>query len=154
MTGRRLRLAALFVLVGVAAVAALVARGGGQHPDALNERAIPAAIMQEKLGSGGERSGEEGRSLSEEQYADRALPSDYILSAQQQKAAKSFKAIQNGSAPSKSWQELGPKTPTVPDLVTYTGAATQDSGRVTALAVAPTCVPGNCRLVVGAAGGG
>ena len=48
----------------------------------------------------------------------------------------------------------GPRTPIVPAEVTYTGRATIDSGRVTALAINPNCVPGNCRLWVGAAGGG
>lgn len=119
----------------------------------MNPHAIPAAILQEKLGNGGEGRAETS-SLAQEQYEDRALPNDYIAVDQQQKAGKAFKTIQNGSAPSKSWQELGPKTPTVPALVTYTGAPSQDSGRVTALAAAPTCVPGNCRLLVGAAGGG
>ena len=151
MWAKKSRVVAAVLAIAVAAVVAGVSSSGDRRVvHRVNARAIPATIMQEKLGNGGERD----RSLAEEQYEDRALPNDYVAFVQQQGAQKAFKAIQNGSAPSKSWQELGPKTPTVPALVTYTGKATTDSGRVTALAVAPTCVPGSCRLVVGAAGGG
>ena len=45
-------------------------------------------------------------------------------------------------------------TPTVPAIATYTDRATQNSGRVTSMAIAPTCVPGDCEIWVGAAGGG
>src|SRR5690242_16208910 len=38
-----------------------------------------------------------------------------------------------------SWQESGPFTPTVPARVTYTGRATTNSGRVTAMAIDPNC---------------
>ncbi|HEY0493725.1 MAG TPA: hypothetical protein VGD57_09685, partial [Candidatus Dormibacteraeota bacterium] len=58
---------------------------------------------------------------------------------------------QNGNG---GWQLIGPTVGTVPGPVTYTGRTTTDSGRVTSMAIAPTCVPGNCRLYVGAAGGG
>lgn len=144
-------LAALALVGAVMAVAVATRPSSNRHAvRALNKRAIPAVILQEKLGKGGEA----GRTLAEEQYADRALPNDSIASAQQQVAQKAFKSIQNGSAPSKSWQELCPKTPTVPRIVTSTGAATTNAGRMTALAIARTCVPGNCRLLAGAAGGG
>jgi hypothetical protein len=55
-----------------------------------------------------------------------------------------------------SWSEQGPVTPTVPARVTYTGRATTNSGRVTAMAIDPNCgKPGKgCRVWVGAAGGG
>jgi Divergent InlB B-repeat domain len=58
------------------------------------------------------------------------------------------------SSSSDSWQELGPVTPSVPASATYTGRATNVSGRVTSMAIAPTCVAGNCVLYVAAAGGG
>ena len=49
----------------------------------------------------------------------------------------------------------GPVTPTVPARVTYTGRATTNSGRVTAMAIDPNCGSGpGCRVWVGAAGGG
>src|SRR6476469_3609110 len=55
-----------------------------------------------------------------------------------------------------TWQEAGPFTPNVPARVTYTGRASQDSGRVTAEAIDPNCgtTGHGCRVWVGAAGGG
>lgn len=71
------------------------------------------------------------------------------------------------SATPGSWQALGPVTPDVPaepsqfyDYRTQSGPTTQESGRVTALAVDPNCgkasAPSSarCRLWVAAAGGG
>ena len=40
------------------------------------------------------------------------------------------------------------------DPVTQQGPPTQESGRVTAIAIDPACEPGDCRLWVAAAGGG
>ena len=55
-----------------------------------------------------------------------------------------------------TWTEAGPFTPNVPARVTYTGRASQDSGRVTAEAIDPNCGTSGhgCRVWVGAAGGG
>lgn len=71
------------------------------------------------------------------------------------------------SATPGAWAALGPVTPNVPgesgqffDLETQTGPSTQESGRVTALAIDPNCgktsAPAGalCRLWVAAAGGG
>ncbi len=41
-----------------------------------------------------------------------------------------------------------------PQVLSFSGRPYWDSGRITALAIAPTCVSGNCRLWVAAAGGG
>ena len=106
-----------------------------------------------------------------QQYEQRAYPRSYITSARTQAAAsayatlpdatplKSFKAgTKNRAAKAslaQSWQSLGPTNPVVPGTVTYTGAATTNSGRVTALLIDPdTCVAGECKVWVAAAGGG
>ncbi len=97
---------------------------------------------------------------AEEQYLNRALPNTTISLQQAQKANQSFGEVQNKGNEhgdqngNGGWQLIGPTVGNVPAPVTYTGRATTDSGRVTSLAIAPTCVPGNCRLYVGAAGGG
>lgn len=97
---------------------------------------------------------------AEEQYLNRALPNTTIAMEQALKATSSFGDVQNQGNEhgdqngNGGWQLIGPTVPTVPGPVTYTGRATTDAGRVTSLAIAPTCVPGNCRLYVGAAGGG
>ena len=41
-----------------------------------------------------------------------------------------------------------------PFRFSYVPSQYESSGRVTALAIAPSCRPGNCRLLVAAAGGG
>src|SRR5207253_2481402 len=65
--------------------------------------------------------------------------------------------LARGGAP--SWQALGPVTPNVAgvdsqffDPSTLTGPPTQESGRVTALAIDPACIIGDCRMWVAAAG--
>src|SRR5262249_55412721 len=61
------------------------------------------------------------------------------------------------SAPTSNnvWQSYGPIQNSVqPGVLSFSGATTPTASRDTALVVAPTCVPGNCRLWVGTAGGG
>ena len=55
-----------------------------------------------------------------------------------------------------TWQMLGPSTASFPSVLTFSGAAYNTSGRITALALdrANGCTVGFCRLWVGAAGGG
>ncbi|MCU1353854.1 MAG: hypothetical protein JWM05_3063, partial [Acidimicrobiales bacterium] len=107
-----------------------------------------------------------------EQVANRAYPRGYVESARALAAGDAFNAAPTrlqasdlpaagpGQAPARpnvdhAWTELGPYTPYVPGIVTYTGAPTRDSGRVTALAVDPACGRGRgCRAWVAAAGGG
>ncbi len=68
--------------------------------------------------------------------------------------ATTGEGVQPFAAPSGSWQLVGPVVGNVPDTASRTGRVTTNSGRITSLAVAPTCQPGNCRVYVGAAGGG
>src|ERR1700730_15867673 len=96
---------------------------------------------------------------AEEQYLNRALPNTTISIDQALKANRSFSDVQNQGNEhgdqngNGGWQLIGPTVPTVPEPVTYTGRATTDSGRVTALAIAPTCASGNCPLCVASAVG-
>jgi len=55
-----------------------------------------------------------------------------------------------------TWSPTGPFVATDPSILTFSGAATTVSGRITALALdtASGCTPSFCRLWVGAAGGG
>ena len=73
--------------------------------------------------------------------------------AQQKAAAAAFKALQpDPNAP--AWQPLGPTTGNVSGPWTYTGRPTVVSGRITGLAISPSCVAGACPLFVASAGGG
>ncbi len=86
---------------------------------------------------------------------NRALPADSVGVAQQQAAYQSFLLLSKLPGGKKSnWQEVGPTTPIAPGPVTYTGRQTMNSGRVTAVAVSPNCHAGDCKILVGAAGGG
>jgi hypothetical protein len=121
-------------------------------------RQVPALVIREKFGESGEAERLGGPAA--QAYEDRALPRTYISYKRSQGALQAAGSIpsarSNGSlAPiTDAWSELGPVTPAVPAISTYTDRATTNSGRVTALAIAPTCVPGDCVLFVAAAGGG
>ena len=128
-------------------------------------------------GQGGEANREAPTSPAAEQVADRAYPRSYVSDRRARQELRAFKAIPTEPAPtayrSKAafehaahgaghrWHALGPTTPNVAgtnsqffDPATLTGPKTQESGRVTALAIDPACAPGACRMWVAAAGGG
>src|SRR4029453_11472904 len=58
------------------------------------------------------------------------------------------------NAPTSAWTLVGPSTANFPDVLTFSGAAYTTSGRITALAVDPSCNVRRCRVWAGAAGGG
>src|SRR5947207_12476089 len=91
---------------------------------------------------------------AEEAYANRAYPASDVpfkLTVDAQKAWANVKSL----APSAGvWTLVGPSIPNVPDILTFSGRDYTTSGRITALAITPTCTNGNCTLWVGAAGGG
>src|SRR3954453_10717926 len=112
-----------------------------------------------------------------EQVGNRAYPRNYVDDRRAKASLRAFRALpgrpsanafpgaprayRNALAATASWTDRGPRTPNVPgensqffDPATKTGPATQESGRVTALAVDPACAPGNCRMWIAAAGGG
>ncbi|MCU1307225.1 MAG: hypothetical protein JWN45_1920, partial [Acidobacteriaceae bacterium] len=124
--------------------------GTSRQARPFNRHAIDA--LEKK---GGEASRAETGGPEQEQYDNRALPNTAIASAQQQNAYLAFQSVAKLPGGKKTnWQELGPITPVVPGPSNYTGRTTTDSGRVTALAVSPICVVGNCKIFTGAAGGG
>ena len=95
-------------------------------------------------------------SLEQELYSDQAYPNSYVGYDQVIGAYNSFASMsrQPFASTGQSWHLLGPVTGNVPSLVTYTGRATTASGRVTTMAISPTCNDTLCRIWVGAAGGG
>jgi hypothetical protein len=85
----------------------------------------------------------------------RAFPGKSISLAQQQAAYQAFQSIARRPGGKRTnWQLLGPETGTVPAPATYTGRATINSGRLTALAVSPDCHANACKIFTAAAGGG
>jgi hypothetical protein len=94
---------------------------------------------------------------AEQDYANRAYPATDIPFSATLNAQKAFNSAQARSNPKSNigiWKLIGPSTGNVPDILTFTGAATTYSGRITALAIDPGCTVSSCRLWVAAAGGG
>jgi len=85
-------------------------------------------------------------------YPDTEVPGDATLAARAGWSALSASAHSTGS-----WQLIGPSKATYPQVLTpflFDGAQYVASGRVTAMAIAPTCTNNRCVLYVAAAGGG
>src|SRR6184192_1713005 len=91
----------------------------------------------------------------QERYANRAYPASDVpfkLTRDAQNAWASVKSL----APSAggAWTLIGPSGGIDPDILTFSGRQYVTSGRITALAMTPTCTTNDCKLWVGAAGGG
>src|SRR5438477_5749736 len=97
--------------------------------------------------------------------AARTYPANVIPPSIVQNAKKTFEKIAKQSATQTAtqaaptsnnvWQSYGPiQTSVQPGVLSFSGATNATASRDTALVIAPTCVPGNCRLWVGSAGGG
>ena len=94
---------------------------------------------------------------AEEDYANRAYPATDIPFSATVNARAAFKKVQarsNSSGNTDTWNLIGPSTANIPDVLTFSGAATTYSGRITALAIDTSCTVSNCRVWVAAAGGG
>jgi hypothetical protein len=120
---------------------------------------------------------------STEQVDNRAYPRSYVDDNRAKKTRKAFNSKRRAprsatfnkrldyrqalAATPGEWEALGPETPNVAgqasqffDYGSHTGPTTQESGRVTAMAIDPNCGKASapdgapCRLWVAAAGGG
>ena len=90
---------------------------------------------------------------AEADIANRAYPAPYVPLTLTKNAQRAWANVM--SQPSANpWTLIGPSTANFPDILTFSGRDYTTSGRITALAIAPTCTNGNCTLWVGAAGGG
>ena len=95
---------------------------------------------------------------AEADYANRAAGGAYVpfaLTRNAQRAWSNVKA-RASHAPSVggTWTLAGPSSENFPDVLTFSGAAYTTSGRITALAVDPSCGRRRCRVWAAAAGGG
>ncbi len=110
-----------------------------------------------KVGGGGEPESTDG--AAQEAYDNRAYPAAFIAAAQQLTAASAATAIGRLPGGKKTnWQEVGPTGVPASALVasesTGASAGTIYSGRTTAIAVSPGCHANDCKIFIGAAGGG
>jgi PKD domain len=172
--------AAAFLLLGGAVGAAVALTGssrkGEREPAWLHGREAPNALREAKFErkQGGEANRGAPKNPASEQVGDRAWPRSYVDDQLALKGRQAFDRLPGGASASRvprsalaaapvtgPWSELGPSTPNVPgpasqffDPRTLTGPTTQESGRVTALAIDPGCAATNCKMWVAAAGGG
>jgi hypothetical protein len=116
-----------------------------------------AALFKNKLAiPGPEREGGP-TAAAEQDYANRAYPAKDVPMSATLNAIASFRNVRARSIgrPSVgSWQSIGPSKADVPDILTFSGTEYFASGRVTALAIDPSCNKSRCTVWVGAAGGG
>ena len=113
-----------------------------------NNRTIPGGPSHEQLGG--------PDTLAAEDIANRAYPATSLPFSLQENAASDFRnaIVPRGVFTQNGWRLVGPTTATYPPVLNRTTGPYVASGRITALAISPTCVSGNCRLWVAAAGGG
>jgi hypothetical protein len=88
--------------------------------------------------------------------AQRTYPADEIPPTISHTAKLTFDAIaKKGDPGNNHWFAYGPIQRSVqPGVLSFSGATSPTASRTTALVIAPTCVPGNCRLWAGVSGGG
>jgi hypothetical protein len=120
-------------------------------------------MMQALPGNGGEP-GEGPASAADAEFMARAYPGDMISLAQMDAARSAFANIQGRPFPKGKgrpgiWVTAGPSEALYPftqfrNSTSYVPNTYAAGGRTTAMAISDTCVPGNCRLWVGPAGGG
>ncbi len=162
--------AAALVFVGVQANQGTPVPGGQEQEQAARDE-LPTALGQhlEQLkesipGNGGEP-GEGPQSAAEWQFQQRAYPANTISVAQQRTAMRAFRSAElraaaaPGRRPGTGWVNVGPRRALYPhtkfrNVNSYVPNKYVAGGRVTDLAISPTCVPHSCRLWVTPAGGG
>jgi hypothetical protein len=91
-----------------------------------------------------------------EAYLKRAYPADEVPWEATIAAQNGWAALKASKHSAGSWQLIGPSQATYPEVLNVLGDGAKyiAAGRVTAMALAPNCEEGHCRLYVAAAGGG
>ena len=165
MRRRRRSALTLAVIAGIVAIAALAGTLGaglagdgpgyvrfkskfaGGDPDAVRQRGSAPATPGEGPVGGWEAY----------KAAERTYPADTISPQIVAKARATFaKIAQAGSSQGNNhWEPYAPLSiAQQPGVLAFSGATDTTASRVTAMVIAPTCTPGNCRLWVGVSGGG
>jgi len=108
--------------------------------------------------------GEGPASGAEQEFMERAYPSDTISVQQMDAARAAFTVMKNNELPSGwgkpgTWVSVGPSQALYPssqflNSFLYVPNAYIAGGRTTAVAISDSCKPGNCRMYITPAGGG
>ena len=96
---------------------------------------------------------------AQQDYLHRAYPAAEVsvkdtLNAQKAWTNIKAKGLAKGQNAPGSWTLIGPSIANFPAILTFSGHDYTTSGRASALAIAPNCSQAQCRIYVGAAGGG
>ena len=162
-----LRFVSALTLISAAAAMAFVA----SSDRLFTVSSPPSQLSQDRLATAkiaGERDAEstsarttpgEGPIGGYEAYksAVRTYPANVIPVSMVQNAKNTFSKIAAQGDPqgNNHWNRYGPIQHSIqPGVLAFSGATNATASRDTALVIAPTCVPGNCRLWVGSSGGG
>jgi hypothetical protein len=133
-----------------------------KKPDVDKLIQLRAQYLRNKLAlPGAEREGGP-TAAAEAAYAVRAAGGAYVpftLTRNAQRAWKNVKARAAAKGPQApgaggTWTLAGPSSENFPNVLTFSGAAYTSSGRITALAIDPSCNTTRCRVWAAAAGGG
>jgi hypothetical protein len=92
-----------------------------------------------------------------EAYLLRAYPEAEVPGEATLTARNGWAALKAGASSPGAWQQIGPSKATYPAVLNpflFDGAQYVAAGRVTSMALAPTCTNNQCVLYVAAAGGG
>ena len=117
---------------------------------------VPVPVAREKALPGREASREIVSGFAQQAYEDLAYPHKTVATAQLEGALQAMRRHGRGEdRRSPRWEEVGPFTLDVAREATQnSGLTTQWSGRLTAMVADPKCDSHDCRLYLGAAGGG
>src|SRR6266446_5668158 len=133
--------------------------------DAFNRkmRAIAGNAGEPEGEAEAEDTGPTPTSGAEEKFARRAYPASTIPAIAPQMAQRTWRSYGENKDGSHSgnnanqpfvWDLIGPTHALQPGVLSFSGAQFHMAGRVTALAITPTCTPSRGRLWMAAAGGG
>ena len=161
MVTRRRRLlvagAAILLVAGVALFAAFGQSNGDAQADGWSVTKLGNDPDARDASSQADTPGEGPLDGAEAYFsAVRSYPADEIPPTISHTAKLTFDAIaKKGDSGNNHWYSYGPKQSAVePGVLAFSGATNTTASRVTAMVIAPTCAPGNCRLWVGVSGGG
>ncbi len=158
------RRAAIVTIMVVLAITLVIVKKSG-----VSDHRIAAAVVLKKGAPGGiaeRKNAEMAIGANEERGADatpgveaylqRAYPADEVSMEATLGAQNAWAALKAGPTSPGSWQLIGPSKATYPALLNFLGDGAQyiAAGRVTAMAIGASCVPSDCPIYVGAAGGG
>ena len=158
-----IRLAIGVSLITAAAAMALIAinpsrllLGKADNKFDINKlRQARAEFIRNKLAAPGFEEDGGPAAAAEEDYANRANQKAYVPFVLTRNAQSNWANIKRrGRHSAGAWTLAGPSKSDFPAALTFSGAAYTTSGRITALAIDPSCNVRTCRVWAAAAGGG